>query len=319
MFRTVFAAFLGVVSWVAVPLAPAQNYPVKPVRIILTTMGGSDFVGRWLALQLSTAMGPVVADPRVGAGGNIGHQAAAKAPPDGYTLLLAAPPLVINPNLGSKAGFDPLRDFAPVAMVATIPNMLVSHPSVPVKTLKDVLQLARKSPEKLTMGNGGPGSTSHLAHELLKYLGKVQILGVPYKGASFALIGAMSGEVDLVIPAASAAEPYIKDNRLRGLVALDTKRIASMPDIPTAGEAGMPELLISNWYVLVAPANTPRAIVNRLNVETTRIVQSPETRRHLATIGGVPVSSTPEQAAEFLRREFERWGKVIRAAGIQAD
>lgn len=314
------AAVLSVTLTALPPAALAQNYPVKPVRIILPYLGGTDFVARWLAFKLSPVLGQqIVVDPRPGAGGNLGHEAAAKAPPDGYTLMLGAPPLVSNPHLNRKVGFDPLRDFAPIAIVATIPNVLAVHPSVPAKTLRELVQLARSSPGKLAYGSGGVGSTSHLAGELFKSLTKTNILLVPYKGASFALVGAMSGEVDMVIPAASAVEPYIKDRRMRALAVLDTKRVNSMPQVPTSAEAGMPEFQIVNWYVLAAPAGTPRPIIDRLNAELTKVMQSPETRDHFAVIGGAPVSTTPEQAAAFLRTEYERWGKVIREAGIKAE
>jgi tripartite-type tricarboxylate transporter receptor subunit TctC len=300
--------------------APAQSYPNKPVRIILPYLGGTDFVGRWLALKLSPALGQqVVVDPRPGAGGNLGHEATAKALPDGYTLMLAAPPLVINPNLNPRLGYDPVRDFAPIVLVATLPNMLAVHPSVPAKSVRELVQLARAHPGKLAYGSGSAGSTSHLAGELLKSLSKTNILLVPYKGASFALIGAMSGEVDVVIPAASAVAPYVKDRRLRALAVLDAKRVSSMPEVPTSAEAGMPQLLIVNWYVLAAPAGTPRAIIERLNAESVKVMQAPETRAHFVGIGGEPVSTTPEQAAAFLRAEHERWGKVIREAGIKAQ
>lgn len=314
----------GILLCAAQAMAPlpatAQTYPTKPVRIILPYLGGADFVGRWLALKLSPALGQqVVVDPRPGAGGNLGHEATAKAPADGYTLMLAAPPLVLNPILNPKVGYDPVRDFAPIALVASLPNVLAVHPSVPAKSLRELVQLARAHPGKLAYGSGSVGSTSHLAGELLKSLSKTDILLVPYKGASFALVGAMSGEVDVVIPAASAVAPYVKDKRMRALAVLDTKRVNSMPDVPTSAEAGMPQLLIVNWYVLAAPAGTPRAIIERLNAESVKVMQAPETRAYFVGIGGEPVSTTPEQAAAFLRTEHERWAKVIREAGIKAE
>ncbi|HEV7443739.1 MAG TPA: tripartite tricarboxylate transporter substrate binding protein [Steroidobacteraceae bacterium] len=300
--------------------ALAQAYPTKAVRIILPYLGGTDFVGRFLAAKLAPRLGQqVIVDPRLGAGGNIGHEATAKATPDGYTLMLASTPFVLNPILNSKSAYDLVRDFAPIELVATLPNVLAVHPSVPARTLRELVQLARANPGKLAYGSGTVGSTSHLAGELLKSLSKANILLVPYKGATFALVGAMSGEVDVVIPAASAVEPYVKSNRMRVLAVLDGRRLTSMPDVPTSAEAGLPQLLIVNWYVLTAPAATPRAIIERLNAEAVKIMQAPETRTYLAGIGGEPISSTPEQAAAFLRAEFERWAKVIRAAGIKAE
>lgn len=300
--------------------ALAQAYPTKPIRIILPYLGGTDFVGRWLAARLTPGLGQqVIVDPRPGAGGNLGHEATAKAAPDGYTLMLASTPFVLNPILNPRTGYDLVRDFAPIELVATLPNVLAVHPSVPAKSLRELVQLARANPGKLAYGSGTVGTTSHLAGELLKSLSKANILLVPYKGASFALVGAMSGEVDVVIPAASAVEPYVKSNRMRVLAVLDTRRLNAMPDVPTSAEAGMPQLLIVNWYVLTAPAATPRAIIERLNAEVAKVMQAPETRTYLAGIGGEPISSTPEQAAAFLRAELERWTKVIRAAGIKAE
>ncbi len=300
--------------------AQAQGYPSKPVRIILPYLGSTEFAGRWIAAKLAPALGQqVVIDPRPGAGGKIGHELAAKSAPDGYTLMLAAPPLVINPHLYAKGAQDPLRDFAPIAMLGTLPSVLAVHPSVPAKSVRELVQLARSQPGKLTYGSGAPGSPSHLAGELLKSLSKTNILLVPYKGASFALIGAMSGEVDVVIPAASAAAPYVKDKRMRALVVLNTKPVSSMPGVPTAAEAGMPQLLIVNWFVLAAPAGTPRAIIERLNVEVSKVMQTAETRQHFLALGGEVAGISPEQAGAFVREEYERWGRVIREANVKAE
>ena len=298
----------------------AQAYPTKPVRMILPYLGGAEFVGRWLATKISPSLGQqMIVDPRPGAGGNLGHEAAAKSAPDGYTLMLASTPFVLNPLLNPRTPYGITRDFVPIELVATLPNVLAVHPSVPAKSVRELVQLARANPGKLAYGSGTIGSTSHLAGELLRSLTKADILLVPYKGATFALVGAMSGEVDVVIPAASAVEPYVKNKRMRVLAVLDTKRLASMPDVPTSAEAGMPQLQIVNWYVLTAPAGTPRSIVDRLNAEAVKVMQSPDTRAYFAGLGGEPISSTPEQAATFLRDETERWAKVIRAAGIKTE
>jgi len=302
--------------------ARAQNYPAKPVRIILPfSTGGTDFVTRWLALKLSPLIGqPIVPEPRTGAGGNIAHELAAKSPPDGYTLLMAAPPVVINPNLNPRVGYDPLRDFAPIALVATIPNILVVHPSVPAKSLRELVQIARGHPGKLAYGSGGVGSTNHLAAELLMSFTRIRMVHVPYKGANLGLVGAMSGEVDVVITTmSSSAASYVNQGKMRGLAILDTKRVPSVPQVPTVIEAGMPELVAVNWYLLMAPAGTPREIIDRLNAESVKIMRMPETRERLVTVGGEPASGTPEQSAEFLRAEHARWGKVIRDAGIKAE
>ena len=305
----------------AMPAALAQSYPVKPIRIILPfATGATDVVTRWLGLKLAPVIGQaVVAEPRTGAGGNIAHETAAKSPPDGYTLLMAAPPVVINPHLNPKVGFDPLRDFVPIALLATIPNVLVVHPSVPAKDLRELVQLARSHPGKLAYASGGIGSAPHLASELLKSLTKTQIMHVPYKGAAIGLVGAMSGEVDIVISVALAVAPYVNNGRMRALAVLDTKRVGSLPQVPTSAEAGIPQLVAVNWYILLAPTGTPRAIIERLNAESVKIMQSSETRERFAAIGGEPASGTPEQTAEFLRAEYERWGQAIREAGIKAE
>ncbi len=313
---------LGAVLATALPSALAQNYPLKPIRIILPfATGGTDLVARWLAFKLAPVIGQqIVPEPRTGAGGNIAHEAAAKSAPDGYTLLMAAPPLVINPNLNPRLGYDPLRDYAPIALLATIPNILVVHPSVPARNLRDLVQVARSHPGKLAYGSGGVGSTNHLAAELLMSLTKTRMVHVPYKGAALGLVGAMSGEVDVVITTmSSVAASYVNGGKMRGLAILDTKRVGSLPGVPTAAEAGMPQLVAINWYVLLAPAGTPRAIVERLNAEAVKIMQLPETRERLAAVGGEPAATTPEQSAEFVREEYARWGKVIRDAGIRAE
>jgi tripartite-type tricarboxylate transporter receptor subunit TctC len=302
------------------PDSAAQNYPEKPIRLILPFAGGTDVVGRVLALKLSPALGQqIVPEPRLGAGGNIAHEAAARAPADGYTLLLAGPPVVMNPHFSARPGYDPQRDFAAITQLAKIPNVLVVHPSVPAKTLAELIQLARSRPDKLSYGSGGVGSANHLAAELLKSLTGTRIVHVPYKSATIALVGAMSGEVDVVIVAASSVVAYARQGRIRPLVVLDAKHVSSLPDVPTAGEVSLPQLVVVNWYLLLAPAATPRAIIERLNTESVRAMAMPDTIERLATLGGEPFPGTPDQATEFLRTEYARWGKVIREAAIKAE
>jgi tripartite-type tricarboxylate transporter receptor subunit TctC len=268
---------------------------------------------------MSPALGQqLVPEPRLGAGGNIAHEAVAKAPPDGYTLLMAAPPLVLNPHL-NKVNYDPLRDLAPIALLTAIPNVLVVHPSVQAKTMDELIALARKNPGRLTYASGGVGSSNHLAGELLKSITKTDIVHVPYKSATIALTGAMGHEVDIVIVAASSVASMVKDGRMRALVVLDTKRSSAMPEVPTSAEVGLPQVVMVNWYILLAPAGTPRAIIERLNAETVKAMNAADTRERLTGMGGDPASSTPEQTAEFLRREYEQWGRVIREAGIKAE
>ena len=303
----------------AASVAGAQSYPSKPIRVILPFAGGTDAVARLLAAKLSPAIGQqVVPDPRLGAGGNIAHEAAAKAAPDGYTLLMAAPPVVINPLLNPKVGFDPLRDFAPIAHLTAIANVIVVQSKLPAKNLAELIALARSRPGKLSYGSGGVGSTNHLAAELLQSMAKIDLLHVPYKSATLALTGLLAGEVDIVIVAASSVAAYVKEGRLRALAVLDTKRSSAMPEVPTSGEARMPIVAV-NWYVLLAPAGTPREIVVRLNAEAERAMHASDLRERLEAIGGEPVSASPEETAAFLKKEVEQWGKVIREAGIKAE
>jgi tripartite-type tricarboxylate transporter receptor subunit TctC len=304
----------------AASASSGQAYPSKPIRVILPFSGSTDTVARLLATKLSPALGQqIVPDPRLGAGGNIAHEAAAKAAPDGYTLLMAAPPVVINPHLNPKVGYDPLRDFSPVALLSSIPNVLVVQPRIAAANLAELVQLARAAPGKLTYGSGGVGSANHLAAELLKATAHVDILHVPYKSATIALTGLLGGEIDIVIVAASSAAPYVKDGRLRALAVLDAKRSSAMPEVPTSAEAGMPQLIAVNWSVLLAPAGTPRAIIEKLNVESVRAMNAPDLHERLAAIGSEPGSGSPEDTAAFLRREYDQWGKVISEAGIKAE
>jgi tripartite-type tricarboxylate transporter receptor subunit TctC len=302
--------------------ASAQSYPAKPIRIAMPfSTGGTDLVTRWIALKLAPVLGQqIVPEGRTGAGGNIAFETVARAAPDGYSLLMAPPPFVINPTLYAKVNYDPVRDYTPIMLCGSIPSLLVSHPSVPAKTLRELIQLARTYPNKLSYASGGIGSTPHLAGELLKSLTKTQIVHVPYKGGTLGLVGAMSGEVDIVFATMSAASAsYINDGKMRGLAILDGKRVKSVPQVPTSAEAGLPQLVAVNWYVLMAPAGTSRDIIDRLNTEITKVMQTPETRERLLAVGGEPMTGTPEQAAEFVRSEFARWGKVIKDAGIRAE
>jgi tripartite-type tricarboxylate transporter receptor subunit TctC len=299
--------------------ASAQDYPSKPIRVLLPFAGGTDVVARLLSAKMSPAIGQqLVTEPRLGAGGNIAHEALAKAAPDGYTLLMAAPPVVINPHL-NKVNFDPLRDFAPVALLTAIPNVLVVHPSVKAKSMQELVQLARSAPGRLTYASGGVGSSNHLAGELLKSVTATDIVHVPYKSGTIALTGAMGGEVDIVIVAASSVVGIVRDGRMRALAVLDTKRLASMPEVPSSAEVGLPQVVMVNWYMLLAPAGTPRSIVEKLNAEAVKAMTAADSRERLSAMGGDASLGTPEQAAQLLRREYEQWGRVIREAGIKAE
>jgi tripartite-type tricarboxylate transporter receptor subunit TctC len=261
----------------------------------------------------------VFVEPRMGAAGGIAFDAAARSAPDGYTLVMGAVPLLTNGLIYPKVTYEPMRDFVPIVLLQTIPNGLFLHPTVPAKTLKELVQLARKAPGKIAYGSGGVGSANHIAAELLQSVAKVRFTHVPYKTASAGLVGAMSGDVDMVITVVPSGVSYVKDGRMRGIVVMDRKRSAALPEMPTSAEAGMPELLAVNWYALLAPAGTPRAIVDRLNAETIKVMSPAEVQAKMRALGGEPALATPAETAEFMRGEYERWAKVVRAANIKAE
>jgi tripartite-type tricarboxylate transporter receptor subunit TctC len=300
--------------------AQAQNYPVKPIRLLVGFAGGSELTARIVAAQLSPVLGQqVYVEPRMGAAGGIAFEAAARSAPDGYTLVMGAVPLLTNPLIYPKVTYDAMRDFAPIVLLQTIPNGLFLHPTVPAKTLKELVQLARKSPGKIAYGSGGVGSANHIAAELLQNVAQVKFTHVPYKTATLGLVGAMSGDVDMVITVVPSGVSYVRDGRMRGIVVMDRKRSAALPQMPTSAEAGMPELLAVNWYALLAPAGTPRAIVERLNAETVKVMSAPDIQAKMRALGGEPALATPAETAQFMRGEFERWAKVVRAAGIKKE
>jgi tripartite-type tricarboxylate transporter receptor subunit TctC len=301
--------------------ALAQKYPERNVRLIVPfPTGASQILGLLASERLGAALGqPVVADFRPGAGGNLGAELAAKAPPDGHTLLLTSPSLTISPSLYKKLNYDTLRDFAPISMLSTVPNVLVIHPSVPARSLMDLVKLARAHPGKMSFGSGGIGSSNHLAGELFKSLGKLNILHVPYKGASIALTHILGGEADMVIVTVPATIPFISSGRLRGLAVLVPERVPALPSVPTTAESGMPELVVHTWYGLFAPAGVRPEIIQRLNAETVKFMQMPEVRKQLAASGLDPATSTPAEFSAFIRADLEKWARVIREANIRVE
>ncbi|MFN9488451.1 MAG: tripartite tricarboxylate transporter substrate binding protein [Betaproteobacteria bacterium] len=299
----------------------AQKYPERNVRLIVPfPTGASQILGLLVSERLGAALGqPVVADFRPGAGGNLGAELAAKAPPDGHTLLLTSPSLTISPSLYKKLNYDTLRDFAPVSMLSTVPNVMVIHPSVPARSLMELVKLARAHPGKLSFGSGGIGSSNHLAGELFKSLGKLNILHVPYKGASIALTHILGGEAEMVIVTVPATIPFITSGRLRGLAVLVPERVPTLPQVPTTAESGMPELVVNTWYGLFAPAGVRPEIVQRLHAEMAKFMQAPEVRKQLAASGLDPATSTPAEFAAFVRADLEKWARVIREANIRVE
>ena len=300
----------------------ADSYPSKPVHLILPFPpgGGTDILGRLIGEQLTVRLGqPVVQENRGGAGGNLGAEAVARAAPDGYTLLLAAPTLAISPTLYPKLAYDPLKDLAPIALVATVPNVMVTHPSVPARTLQEFIALAKRRPGELNFGSGGAGTSNHLGGELFNMVAGVKLVHVPYKGVNLAMQDVLAGNVQLVFIGIPAAAPHIRAGKLRALAVVAPQRSSALPDVPTAAEAGLPGFEVTTWYGVLAPAGTPRAIVERLNMELGRVMLAPELQPRLADMATEPRSGTPEAFAAYLREETAKWGKVIRDAGLRAE
>ncbi len=300
----------------------AKSYPTKPIRFILPFPAGgpTDILGRLLGQKLTDQLGqPVVPENRPGAGGNVGAEVAAKAPPDGYTIVLCAPSLAISPSLYQKLNYDPARDFAPISLVAQIPNVLLVHPSVPAKSLKELVQLARANPGKLNFGSGGLGTSNHLGSEMLKGLAKIDIVHVPYKGSNMAMLGMIGGEVDMVVIGIPPTLPQIQAGKVRALAVLSAERVPSLPGVPTAKEAGIANYEVTTWYGILVPAGTPRDIVGRLHAGLARVVGMADTRDRMQYAGFEPLSSTPEQFAEFIKTETVRWAKVIKDANVKVE
>lgn len=299
----------------------ATSYPVKTVRIVVPFgTGGTNIMARWLALKFTESLGQTfVVDPRLGAGGTIGNEFVAKSVPDGYTLLVAPPGLVFSPFLYKKVGYDPLRDFTSIALLGSVPNVMSVHPSVPARTLREVIDIARKQPGKLAYGSGGIGSTNHLAMEALKSITKTSIVHVPYKGATLALVDLMSGQVDIVVVAVSSVAPYIQQGRLRGIVTLSAKRSPALPNLPTSAEAGQPEFVMDNWYGLFGPAGLPRDIVEKLNAEAVKVLNQPDSRERLGAQGLDIFPSNSQTLAALMKTEYARFAKIVKDAGIQPE
>ncbi len=324
MFRVPrFSHALIFLVMVALPAATlAQAYPTRPIRLILPFAAGgpTDLLGRAISQKLGEQLGQMVmTDNRTGAGGNLGAELTAKSPPDGYTLVLTSPFVAISPALYAKLNYDAAKDLAPISLVALIQNVLVVHPSVPAKTLKEFIQLARAYPGKLNFGSGGVGATSHLAPELLKSLARIDMVHVPYKGTGQAVVGLISGQIDMLIMAAPAIAPHIQERKVRALAVLSEKRATPLPDVPTAKEAGLDNFEVGLWYGMFAAAGTPRDIINRLNLGLHKALAAPDLKERLAAIGVEPLTSTPEEFANFLRSETARYARLIKDAGIKAN
>lgn len=298
-----------------------QTYPVKPVRLIVGSPagGGGDAVARTVGPSLAEMLGqPVIVDNRPGSGGNVGADFVAKAPPDGYTLLFAFTGHVINPGLYSKLPFDTVRDFQPVTMLATNQTVLAVHPSVPARSVKELVALARAHPKKFTVG-ALPGTSQHLAGELFKSAAKLDMLYVPYKGNAQALTALMSGEIDVIFNTLAITLPQIRANRVRALAVTGKTRSQLMPELPTIAEAALPGFSSVGWYGIVAPAKTPPAVIERLYEAIAKVLGSADVRQRFMGMGNEAAAMTPRDFDAFIREEIPRWSKVIADAKIRLD
>ena len=306
------------------PLATAaqSGYPSKPVRFIVPSAagGGTDITARAVAQQLSEALGQqFVVDNRPGAGQMIGIELAAKSVPDGYTLLMAASTLAINPIMYKKVAYDPVHDFTPVTQAASLPNVLVVHPSLPVKTVSELIALAKQRPGQINYASAGNGTSPQMSIELLKSMAGIDLVHIPYKGTMPGVVDLLGGQVSVMALNVLTALPHIKAGRLRALAVTSAKRSEALPDIPTIAEAGLAGYESSQWYGVLAPAGTPREIVARLNVEIVRALRLPDVKQRLAADGAEPVGSSPEEFAAFIKSEIEKWARVAKAAGIHPE
>jgi tripartite-type tricarboxylate transporter receptor subunit TctC len=303
-------------------LAIAADYPVRSIRYIVPqgAGGSSDTLARVVTQKLGESLGQqVVVDNRPGATGNIGTEIAARANPDGYTLLQVATSHATNPALAVKMPFDPIRDFAPITLLSQSPNLWIDHPSLPAKTMRELIALAKSRPGEINYSSSGTGSSQHLAGELLKSLAHIDIVHIPYKGSPPALVDLLGGRVVLMCSTIAPAMPLVKAGKLHALAVTSLKRSAAAAEIPTVAESGLPGYEATAWQGVLAPAGTPREIVAKLNAEIVRVVQQPDVRRQLAEQGYEPAGNSPEQFADYIKTEIAKWTKVIKAAGLKAE
>jgi tripartite-type tricarboxylate transporter receptor subunit TctC len=301
----------------------AQQYPAKAVRMIVGFPAGgtSDIMARLTGQKLSEAWGQTfIIDNRPGAGGNIGTELVAKAAPDGYTLLVSpGSTLTSNPAVYSKVPFDPVRDFAPVTIIAGVPNALVVHPSVPVNNVKELIALAKSRPGQLAYASTGAGQSTHLSAELLKLSAGINMIHVPYKGSAPALTDVVAGQVSVMFDNLPSVLPFIKSGRLRPLAVSSATRSRALPEVPTVAESALPGFDVTVWFAVLAPAATPRDIVNRLNAEIVKAIKTQDMRERLAQQGADPVGNTPEDFAAVIKRDLAKWAKVVKDANIKLD
>jgi len=305
------------------PAAFAQAYPSRSIRFIVPFAAGAgvlDIMARIVGQHLGTATGQqVVIDNRPGAGGNVGAEVAAKAMPDGYTLLMGAVALVVSPYLYAKLPFDPMTDLVPVTQVNSAPLMLVVHPSLPVTSVADLIAYAKARPGRLNYGSGGVGATPFLATELFKSMAGIDVVHVPYRGGAPALADLVAGQLSFMIENVPGTLPLVRDGKLRALAITSRQRLALVPELPTMEEAGVPGYEMIGWNGIFVPKATPPEIVTRLNAELVKVLRSAEVGEQLARLGAVPVGDSPQQFGAFVKAESARWGKIIKDLGIKPE
>ena len=303
--------------------APAASWPSKPIRwVVPFPLGGAmDAIARTLGEKAGKTLGqPFVIENKPGAGGNIGADFVAKQPGDGYTLMITSIGMATNKPLYGKLSYDPIKDFAPVSLLAVVPNVLVTNATQPdVKTAKDVIAAARKTPGKLTYASAGNGTSIHLAGEVFTSLAQVDMLHVPYKGSGPAVSDLLGGQVNYMFDSITSARPHIESGKLRALGVTTAKRSKTLPNVPTLAEAGLPGYEVSPWFAVFMPTATPKDIVAKVNTALLEAMKDPDVVKRLETIGAEPVGSTPEEMAQHLARESERWTKLIQERGIKLD
>jgi tripartite-type tricarboxylate transporter receptor subunit TctC len=322
--RSAWAALALACAAVSAPVhGQAQSYPGKPVRWVIPFPpgGGTDVISRTLAQKLSELWGQqVIADNRPGSGGTIGLAAAAKLPPDGYNIVIGQlANMAIAPALYPKLPYDPVKDFAPVTLALTSPLILVVHPSVPAKNVKELIALARAKPDAITFGSPGNGTTGHLSIELIKSAGKVKMVHIPYKGAVPAFTGLLGGEIAVYMSSIQPALPMLKAGRVRALGVTSTKRIPTLPDVPTIAETGLPGYEVTNWYGVLTPAGVPKDVLGKLHGDLVKVMKQPDVQQRFAAEGGDATPNTPEQFGAFIRNEIVKWGKAVRESGAKVE
>ena len=317
--QTFIYLLLGLLGLLAGSVS-AQTYPTKPVKIVVPSApgGGTDIVARLLAQSFSKALGQnFIVENKPGAGNLIGIETVARAPADGYTLLFVASPLVLNPILFKKVNYDPIKDFSPISLAATAPNILVVHPSTPATNVKEWVELAHKGQNKLSYASAGVGTSPHMSMELFNAMAGIQTLHIPYKGTTPAVTDLLGGQVNAMFSNALTVMPHIHSGKLRALAVSGNRRLELLPDVPTVMEAGIAQYVSLQWYGLLAPAGTPPAVIQTINREMVKALQSKDIKDKLASEGAEPAGSTPAEFANLIKNDFEKWSKVAKSSGIE--